>query len=373
MKKRHIALAYLGLFSFGMIDNARGPLYPEILNSWQLSTSLGSYIFSLASIASLLANLLSRFWLPRWETINALKIALLLQFISCLGMGLAGEMTNGFTLLLVFSFVFGFSSGLVGIAANIAVGKTEARLRLRFLSGLHSMYGLASLLIPFAISILIKFINWPAIFKVMALIPLLFFLISLTIKNIPINLEKKILPPIPFPFRLHIGLIFSFYVASEVAISSQLVLYLNRGLHFPLPLAQNYLSIFFALLLTGRLLFSSISLPISGQKLMYLSLTCSLIAALIGFFAHPLGLVACGLTMSCFFPCAMDWLNDHYPNWASQLTASVMTSVGIMLIIMHILVGQLADIYNIQKALMLTVPAFIVISWLMLYACKARS
>jgi len=65
-----------------------------------------------------------------------------------------------------------------------------------------------------------------------------------------------------------------------------------------------------------------------------------------------------GLTMSYFYPVAMDWLSKKFPDGLEWMTASVLTSVSILLILMHLGFGYVSDMLGIEMAMAL-VPIFI--------------
>ena len=107
MKWSWILLSFAAIFSMGLIDNARGPLYPEILNWFKIQTGQGSLFFSLASLGGLLICWSTNLWLPRLGALRALKFFIFLQMFTALGMGLSGYDFAGFPLLVFFSFLFG--------------------------------------------------------------------------------------------------------------------------------------------------------------------------------------------------------------------------------------------------------------------------
>ncbi len=61
--------------------------------------------------------------------------------------------------------------------------------------------------------------------------------------------------------------------------------------------------------------------------------------------------------MSFFFPVAMDWLSKKFPQGLEWMTASVQTTVSLILVIMHIGFGYITDYFGINLAMGL-IPIF---------------
>ena len=52
----NILVAYFGLFCFSLLDNIRGPYFPEILNHLKLTDTQGSFFFVVPSLLSLVGS-----------------------------------------------------------------------------------------------------------------------------------------------------------------------------------------------------------------------------------------------------------------------------------------------------------------------------
>ena len=75
-------------------------------------------------------------------------------------------------------------------------------------------------------------------------------------------------------------------------------------------------------------------------------------AVFFGLFVHPAGLAVCGLTMSIFFPAAIDWLHAEHGENRERVFATAIASVGVALVSMHFFVGVLTDLVGIRNALL---------------------
>ena len=168
-----ILISYASLFVFGISDNIRGPLFPEILKEFNISDSLGSMMFALSSLSGFLASHFARNLLRRFDRRSILQWACIGLALTLLGLAVSPN----FYIFLGFSILFGLNSGIIGLVPNVLVplGSTPEKKQ-RLLSGLHAMYGVASLIAPMLVAS-ISFItgNWRYTFALTALAPLSLF------------------------------------------------------------------------------------------------------------------------------------------------------------------------------------------------------
>ena len=149
MNRAILALAYATMFAFGFLDNARGPAFPEIIDQLHLTSLQGSQMFALASLSALLVNLFGKKWLTWPGPMNSLRFWLFMQVIGCFGTGLAGTLQPAYPILIISSILLGAGSGGSSICINVlTVHASTPKTKRRALSGLHSMYGIASMMAP---------------------------------------------------------------------------------------------------------------------------------------------------------------------------------------------------------------------------------
>lgn len=357
MNVLYIILCFASLFILGLIDNSRGPVYPEILKQFQITKSTGSIIFSLSSLMAFIMALLSKFWLGKLGAIRATKFAVVIHMLAVFMMGYVAQDSDNFIYFVVASALFGVGVGIQSLSLNMIIANViPLENRQKVFAGLHSMYGMASLCAPSLLSIVFHYdLSWQNYFMALSILPLLLFLFSFKVSPQGINEQSddQIKPPTKTAVKL--GLLFSFYVASEVLVSSRLVIYLKEIWQMPLDRASSYLSIFFFMLLAGRLLFAVIKVRFPLIYLLRGSVVATLIFYLLGMFVNPLFLAVTGGTMSFFFPCGMTWLSTRYEKSSDALIATVMTFVGGVIVSMHYIVGIISDIYGLNISMMLGV------------------
>lgn len=364
MKLTYLLFSYLLLFFLALLDNSRSAIYPQLLSQYKISTDSGSLIFSISSLFSLSIALCSPWWLKRYGAVYMSKIALLLLFSASVILALSKEIFPSFTTFLVGVSVMGLGVGVLSISVNLVLNSAIASdhpKRRQVFSGLHAMYGIASFIAPVALALLVtKGYGWDAYFLGLSILTgLLFvFFVRLPSRNLTSQEKKKL--PLTKKQLFILTAIFSFYVSGEVLLSSRFALILEQHFSYNELRSKTYLSYFFMALLLGRVLFAVIHLRVSSLSLLKISMVLTLLFFGAGYTMDPLFLVLSGLSMSYFFPCAMDWLAGIFHVDMEQIFARVMIGVGSALVIIHWFFGQLADLAGIEYAIYI-MPIFHII------------
>jgi fucose permease len=349
----YIFLAYASLFILGFTDNARGPFYPEFLTSFGILENSGSLIFSLASLSSFVCTLFGNWWRSLLGLVSATRLFLFLQFIAVVIFAVSGWYQS-FALMLVGSIFFGLAVGGLGICNNLLVAKGSDPLRSRqYFSGLHAMYGLASIISPFLIGMALTYgVSWPNFFLGVAVVSLVPLIGAIRVQGEPTLAVQKS-PELKASKELSwlVAICFGMYVSAEVLISSRLVIYLQTAQGFSKVESANYLMYFFVMLLAGRLFVSLKTLMISNQKLLVISACVSLCFIFLGIYLNPLFLCLTGLSMSYFYPCLVSYLSAKFPELLEDLMTKLMIGVGVNLFVMHWLFGAISTALCIEVAM----------------------
>jgi MFS family permease len=207
-------------------------------------------MFALSSVSGLIASYGCRFLFRRYDRLKVLRSGALGLALSMLGLAAAPI----FSIFLVFSFFFGLSMGVLGLVPNILVpmGSSPERKQ-RMLSGLHTMYGVASLLAPLlAAGIEHLSGNWRWTFALTSAAPWLLFLYtfhsshkllhtksSITAAEHREN-KKTLLKP-----QIFMAVMLSLAVAAEIMVSSRLALYMQRVWNLNMEASSLYVTYFF--------------------------------------------------------------------------------------------------------------------------------
>lgn len=348
-----IILSYASLFVYGLADNIRGPLFPEILKEFAVSDSVGSAMFAITSISGFISSHFARRLLRRFERKTVLQVSAAALTLSMLG--LAGSFH--FSVFLVFSFAFGLSLGIVGLIPNILVplGSTPTRKQ-QLLAGLHAMYGLASFMAPLLAATVGGLSgSWRWTFAIAAMAPA--SLVAYTFHSSHRLLHKKVDVPLDphnthnlqaiLP-QLYLALTVSMAVAAEIMVSSRLALYMRRVWDYDLEKSSLFVTGFFACMLISRIFFTVVKFKSSVKRQLSLVLVSSALLILMGLYLHPFGFVLMGLTIAPFYPLAITMISSEFPNDLDGAVSYMMAVDSVMLVIMHLGVGKLTDLIGIQ-------------------------
>jgi FHS family glucose/mannose:H+ symporter-like MFS transporter len=363
-----ILLAFISLFILGSVDNLKGPIYPEVLDTLNISPYKGSWIFTATSLISLLISLLSIYWFKFLSTINALKIALFLHALTLLFMGLGLEYKS-FEYFMISSVLLGIALGIQGICINTVVAENaHGKNSKKIFSALHSMYGLASLSVPVIVSIFLKKnILLKDMLYLMALMTFIVALfLSYKVEDIKIHDKEGSKEKYNLKLLFNLSLTACLYVSSEILISSRYVYFLKSYHQFDIELASLYLSLFFLCLLIGRLFFSFYQFEINIIKLLKLSIIFSFIFNILGLYFYPVFLIFIGLSSSFFFPYFMDYIKSHYSN-SNILIARIMINVSFSLALMHFVFGYISDSLGIYSAMHINLGFYPIILYFLHY------
>lgn len=347
-KKWAIFFAFLSLFLLGLADNIRGPLFPEILSFFSVSSSKGALSFATTSTAAFIASFLSAAYLRRFSISSLLLLAVV---IMSAGLGVMG-FASTFEILLLGSFLLGLSIGFMGVSQNLLVTENVSpENQSKALSGLHAMYGFASFLAPvIASQTAIHFGIWRAAFIVTAMLCVVFFCIQILVHpqpSFPVIKPQKTQDPgaarISKTALISIGGLFGFYVVAEILVSTRLAQYMRTYFQMNLEQSSQYVTYFFLFLLAGRLFFAfkRINLPIKTQ--MNISLFLSLFLLILGLKFHPFFLALVGLGMAPYYPLSVAYISEYTGVHTRTFITFAMSFQSLSVISMHLGVGYLTD------------------------------
>lgn len=344
------------MFALGLADNIRGPLFPDLIQFFQLSNTEASSSFAITSTFGFLGNLIAERILRRISIDRLLILSLVIMAFALFGMGAA----SNFVFYMFSAAFFGLSMGLIGIAQNLMVAENiTGEVQTKALSGLHSIYGLSSLVAPFVASYAPEILgSWRAGFFVTTGSALLVFVWSFLISSRePIAHEKASLTEVIQGNTKHgffgffmFGGILAFYVVTEILVSSRLALYMRQYFNMDLKQSSLYVTYFFSFLLLGRLGFTFKKFAASLKMQMNILLGLTFFCVLLGLFAHPFFLAVSGLTMAPFYPLGIAYLSEQTHLHKRRYITFAMAFQNLCLISMHLGVGYLTDQFGLINA-----------------------
>lgn len=355
-----IIFSFSCMFVLGISDNIRGPLFPELIDHYGLSNSVGAWSFALASGSAFLGNVSAAYLL---RLINLSKVLILSVILMLIGLFLMGA-AYSFDLFLLGCFFFGHSMGIMGVSQNLLITENVALPKQsNALSGLHSVYGFSSLLAPLIASRSPKWFaeklhiagGWQSAFFVTSAIALLVLIVINLVEAKPNFIVTKPSEAIrvkksPVGKMMWFAGFFASYVGAEILVSTRLALYMRTYFNYDLEKSSNYVTYFFVFLLVGRIIFTIKSFKTSLKNQLNLSLILSILSLILGLFWHPFFLTMVGLAMAPFYPLAVSYISEKTTEQKRRFLTFVMGMQGLCVIAMHIGVGYLTDAYGLFYA-----------------------
>ncbi len=353
----YVIFAYLCLLSLGFMDNTRGAVFEDFIRDLALSDSKASWFFVIPSSFAFLSSLFCRSWIEKRGPVFMLRVGLALMGLATFSFGC----TQSFYIILCEATLFGIGFGIISVAQNVAISSTvRPSYQRQIFSGLHGMYGLASLLAPLVAGYLFSLgVHWQGIFLFSVIIPAS-VLVLLSLAPFPKWSEKQVSQQVHSndlassvrKRQMFLAVSLSIYLVAEISVSSRLVVLVQRSLSLPPENATVYLMVFFLCLFFSRMLFAFAKLEgLSTKWLLQLCLWGSAVLTSAGLMLSPWFLSLSALTMAPFFPAAMDFLSKRFGTQAHVGMAYTMAFASLTVVGMHFLVGILTDYYGIGKAL----------------------
>ena len=343
-----LVFAFVSMFILGLTDNIRGPLFPEVLHYFNLSSVRGSWSFATTSTASFLGAYLSVQFLRRYTLSSLLMTAVLFMGFGVLIMGKA----PAFWIFIIGSFSIGISIGFMGVAQNLLVTEsTTLEKKTRTLSALHATYGLASLIAPLLAATATNITGtWRTAFIIIGVLCFTYAIIQFLVKADPPFEVHQVSTagqedPIPVSKKAYmfIGGVFAFYVVAEIMIGTRLAQYMRSYYSMDLTRSSQYVTYFFLFMLIGRLFFAFKKISMSTKKQMNISLILSLILLILGLNSHPLILTIVGLSMAPFYPLSVAYISEATGIHARKFLTFAMGFQSLAVVSMHLGVGYLTD------------------------------
>ncbi len=367
--------AYGSLLVYGLVDNARGPLFPDLLAGLRLSDTLGGLLFTTTSAFGAVGAVGGR-WVRRQVSLStSLRLGLLLFAVGAAGLGASG----GLPALLAAAAVLGVGMGLLSLVQAEAVARgSPAALHRRTFAGLHVMYGASSFAAPLVVGALARAgLGWQASCFALAGVCSAGVLLLLPVSDPEwTEADASPSPDASAPALTDEGglrrqvlfaLILATYCMGELTVGTRLVLHARR-LGWSPGEAEALLSGFFLGMLAGRLFVTIVPLRLSHRGLLHTSGGLAAISATFGLLVHPAGLAVSGLFMGPFYPTGQALLRESFPRTFDAAMGTALAVVAGLVMATHAGVGVASDAVGLHVALWI-VPASLVAA----VACAALS
>lgn len=320
-----------------------------------------------ASGTSLVSGFLARYLIKNFGGTRSAMGGIVAMIVSQAMLGLS----SSFVGFLVGAFFLGIALGSLGVIQNVlvieAVPETQVQ---KWQSGLHSVYGIASLCSPLMVN-LFHHLGYPWQYSFLAISIagtfFLFFAMFMAGRQKPRSAhgppddrpEDKPHAPVAWPLakakafelspslRWGFALMMGFYVAFELLVSTRMSLYSRTFFGLDLELANLFTSGFFISLTAGRILYFFWSPRLSIPSQLFLCLGAGIFFFLTGLKVHPLFLSLVGLCIAPIYPLTMTWAGKLFPKSVGTIASDCVAFSGITVVTMHWWVGFASDRFGL--------------------------
>ncbi len=356
-----VLVAWMSLFTLGLIDNARGPVFPDILKDFALTDTAGSFFFLIASLASLIHNTLFYRFLCETAPKRLVGLYTLVMAAGALLISHSGD----YRWTLVACAILGIGFGGLGVGQNAAVQAAPAEHRQRAMGLLHTMYGLSSFTAPLLISTLASH-GWRMSLALLSL-PSVFVGLFVVFEGSRARHRKarRALgePPLvkKSPGEIYqsrnskwapwtAAVLISLLVVAEISVSTRFTLLARRDWGFSVDSAGQWLAGYFIAMTASRFMLGIFKFPFSARGLLYFALFLAVPFLFLGFM--PLGfpneirllaLVGFGFPIAMGYPLAMTRLAEIFGRETQRVTSKCLILQAAGAMIMHFLLGWGAD------------------------------
>lgn len=355
MSRRTLILSYVSLFALGICDNLRGTLYPELLKEYEFTNSQGAWLWALNSLGGAAGSFMTRRLLAYGDRVQVLRWGLVMLFAGLIATACA----PGPIAMFVVWFFFGVALGVLAVPQNVLTSvSVPAERRSQAMAGLHSMYGLASLLAPLAaVAIVTTTRSWRAPFVAMAVVPAIVWLYSqVAIRREPVSAKERRREGQPLSrherkFHLWWAIVLGCCVLGEVMVSSRIALYFRREYGADLTESGLAATAFFAALFAGRVLATFWKNPLPLVRQLQISFIGTGLLLVAGLAWWPWALALSGFTIGPFYPVGIAYMTGRFRTHVDAAMAMAAGFQAVLTLVMHVTVGALADSFGMRLAL----------------------
>jgi MFS transporter, FHS family, glucose/mannose:H+ symporter len=365
----YITAGFVSLFALAFLDNSRSPVFQDIIVDLDLKDGVAALFFAATSFMSFVLGRTSpRILAAGVSLLNLVRIGHLLMLLGFVWI----SKSHSIVALISASGLFGVGYGIINLTQNILIIEGSApALRRRLLSGLHSVYALASLVAPVVISFCFEFgIEWRQAFVIFSVFPLGAIVMTFFAKNKAAADLVKAVPAARNNFNLKnflVSLGIAFYVVGEILVTTRLPLYLRRDEGFSPESAARYLGLFFLLLFIGRLSFAFVKFEkISNRQIMLVSLALATLTTALGVLVHPAWFAWSALPMAPFFGVALNYITESFGQGVNAALGAALSLQSLFVVAMHYGIGMITESWGIRTAMLVT-PIFLILSGVLIF------
>lgn len=351
---------FFTFFVFGFTDNLKGPTLPSMLAELNISYGTGGNIFFGEYLGFLIATLITGILADRF----GLKSVILLAGV-LLGVGVGGYSFFTSTILLSGSlFVLGLGLGALELGPNAIIVALHHERKGLYLNLMSVLHGLGSLVAPlFAGWLLSISVSWRVIYRwdilLIALFVLIFIFLRFPKAEEKVQLDFRHIPQIAFKGQLPwFYVAITFYVAAEIGLASWLVTFLQQIRSAPVAFSNQSLSLFFAMMMLGRLIGGFFVHRIGYLRAILIMSIGALVCVIAGLFGPKelaFLLPITGFFLSIIFPTITAAVSDTHTENANTILGVLFTFAGLGGLIGPWLIAWGSDLFGLLFGLSIVI------------------
>jgi len=344
---------FLSFFVFGFTDNLKGPTLPSMLAELNITYGTGGNIFFGEYLGFLIATLITGFLADRF----GLKSVILLAGVF-LAIGVGGYSFFSSAILLSGSlFVLGMGLGSLELGPNAIIVSLHHERKGLYLNLMAVLHGLGSLIAPLLAGWLLSIsVSWRTIYRwdllLIALFVIIFIFLRFPKAEEKAQIDFRHIPQIAFKKDLPwFYVAITFYTAAEIGMGSWLVTFLQDVRNVSVTSSNQLLSLFFAMLMIGRLLGGFFVHRIGYLRsilIMTIGAAFCVIAGLFGpketFFLLPMT----GFFFSIIFPTITAAVSDTHTENTNTILGILFTFAGLGGMIGPWFIAWGSDLFGLQ-------------------------
>ncbi len=333
------AAGFFSFFIFGFVDNLKGATLSSLLVDLDFSYAQGGSILFGAYlgffIATLAAGVLA-------DSMGNRKILILAGGLISVGI-LAFAGAGTFWLLFGAMLIIGLGMGCIEVSGNGLIVQLHPLNRGRYLNLLATFHGIGALVVPlYAGWLLNAGVSWRQVFQyslpMAILLTLAFLLTPAPSKRAPKSTQQpafdwQAVGKLGFTRQmLWFYAAIAFYVSAELGIGAWIVEFLQRSKGFSLTGATGFLSLFFGMIMLGRVVGSFVVERLGYVRSVLGAAAGGLICVLIGIFGPPplaVFIPICGLFFSIIFPTITAVVSDVNPQKTNTILGLLFAAGGV--------------------------------------------
>jgi MFS transporter, FHS family, glucose/mannose:H+ symporter len=350
--------SFFAFFVFGFSDNLKGATIPAFLRDLDFSYSVGGSILLGIYIGFLIATLLTGIL----ADIAGKKTVLLIAAV-CLTLGILGFSTfSTFWPLALSMLVLGLGLGAIELGANNIIVDLHTAQKAKYLNLMSVLHGLGSMTAPlYAGFLLAGGYSWRQVYQG-ALVLVAVMLVYTLLAKYPRMTEqksesisfKKLMKTAFTGDSIWYYFLIAIYVSTELGIGSWIVEFLQTQKGLAVGLSTQMLSLYFGLMMAGRLLGSFFVERIGYLRILLLASLGAFVSIALGIFGPPeifFFLPLSGFFLSIIFPTVTAAVSDQHTENQGAILGLLFTFAGLGGMLGPWLIGVASDLIGLQLGL----------------------